>query len=560
VFGVSNQNDKGKMIKDRNMWKGKSFIRWSGLAVVVTLILIGGITVYGVEKAVVEPETTRTDVIVIDTLAHFGKMERPQVAFLHARHTQALASLNRDCSACHLKESAYEVIPGTLKNAAKNIDRLSPKFKRLKDVSKKEVMDVYHEYCIGCHREMKADGEKSGPQECGQCHNGEIPPSSWQQLNFDQSLHFRHSQSQSDKCEKCHHEYDEKNKKLTYNKGKEGSCRYCHAQKTEGNRVSMRLASHVACINCHRDTLARKEDAGPVDCSGCHSAEAQKKIKKVEDIPRYARNQPDITLITNGVDDSSARMNFTPFNHKAHESYNASCRDCHHANLEACGTCHTLAGLKEGAGVNIEQAMHKPDAKMSCLGCHVRQQNKPECAGCHFMIEKRRSQADSSACLKCHQTPPKSAGKPVKMPLSKEASQAMAAAMLKTQPKAGDTFKDQDIPEKIVIKQMADKYGPVEFPHRKIIDTLTKQAGANKLAANFHNGVNTICQGCHHNSPASATPPKCGNCHSSKLQFNAQDLSQPSMKGVYHIQCMGCHQKMGLEKSTGCTDCHKERK
>jgi len=542
------------------MLKGKSFIRWRGLAVAVTLVLIGGITVYGVEKAVVKPDTARTDVIVIDTLAHFGKLERPQVAFLHAKHTQAMASLKRDCSACHLKESAYEVIPGTLKDAAKNIDRLSPKFKRLKDVSKKEVMDIYHESCIGCHREMKADGVKTGPQECGQCHNGEIPPSSWKQLNFDQSLHYRHSLAQSDKCGKCHHEYDEKNKKLIYNKGKEGSCRYCHGQETEENRVSMRTASHVACINCHRDTIAQKLKAGPIDCAGCHDAEAQKKIVKIDNVPRYARNQPDAAMITNGAEESAARMNFTPFNHKSHESYNASCRDCHHANLDACGKCHTLTGIKEGAGVNIEQAMHQPDALMSCQGCHVRQQNKPECAGCHFMIEKRRSQANSSACLKCHQSPPKSAKAQATTPLSKEASQAMAAAMLEKKQPFGNTFKDENIPEKVVIKQMMDKYGPVEFPHRKIVHTLAKQVDANKLAANFHSGDDTICQGCHHNAPASATPPKCGNCHSSKQLFNAQDLPRPSLKGVYHIQCMGCHQKMGLEKTTGCTDCHKEIK
>jgi len=542
------------------MWKGKSFMRWRGLAVVVCLVLVGGITVYGVEKASVEPETARTDVIVIDALAHFGKMERPQVAFLHTRHTDALAGLKRDCSECHLKESAYEVIPSTLKNAAKNIDRLSPKFKRLKDASKKEVMGIYHEYCIGCHREMKAEGVKTGPRECGQCHNGDYPSSSRQPVKFDASLHFWHSRAQSDKCGKCHHEYDEKDKKLVYNKGKEGSCRYCHAKKAEGNRISMRTASHVACINCHRHTLARKQDAGPVECSGCHSGEAQKKIQKIADVPRYTRNQPDTLLITNRAENASARMNFTPFDHKAHESNTASCRDCHHASLEACGICHTLAGVKQGARVNLEQAMHQPDAKMSCRGCHVRQQNKPECAGCHFTIEKRRSRANSSACLKCHQTPPESAGKQAQMPLSKEASRAMAAAMLKTQPKTGDLFKNKNIPEKIVIKQMADKYGPVEFPHRKIADTLAKQTGANQLAAYFHNGGDTICRGCHHNAPASAKPPKCGSCHSEKRQINARDLSRPSLKGVYHIQCMGCHQQMGLEKTTGCTDCHKAGK
>lgn len=542
------------------MRKGKSFIRWRGLAVVLTLVLIGGITVYGVEKVSDTSETGRTDVIVIDTLAHFGKLERPRVAFLHTQHTQALTAQKRDCSACHLKESAYEVIPGTLKQAAKNIDRLSPKFKRLKDTSKKEIMDIYHESCIGCHREMKAEGIKTGPQECGQCHNGKIPPSSWQPIDFDQSLHYRHSLAQSDQCGKCHHEYDEKNKKLIYNKGKEGSCRYCHGLQTEENRVSMRMASHMACVNCHRDTLAEKKQAGPIDCAGCHDSNAQKKIVKIEKVPRYTRNQPDAVLITNGAEDSTARMNFTPFDHQAHESYNTSCRDCHHANLDACGKCHTLKGTKEGAGVNIEKAMHQSNAQMSCLGCHVSQQDKAACAGCHFMIEKQRSQANSTACLKCHQAPPKSSEARSDKPLTKEASQAMAAAMLANRTPVGKTFQDEDIPEKIVIKQMMDQYGPVEFPHRKIVHTLTKGSDASKLATHFHSGDTTICQGCHHNAPATATPPKCGNCHQSEQLTETQDTSRPNLKGVYHIQCMGCHQEMKLNKATGCTDCHKERK
>ncbi len=542
------------------MWKGNSMFGWRGLAIAAALVLIGGITVYGVEKASDKPDTGRTDIIVIDTLAHFGELERPHVAFLHTRHTQALAEQKRDCATCHLKESAYEVVPSTLKEAAKNIDRLSPKFKRLKDASKKEVMDIYHEHCIGCHREMKAEGVKTGPQECGQCHNGQTPTSSWQPIDFDQSLHYRHSLAQSEKCGKCHHEYDGKNKELIYKKGQEGSCRYCHGLETEENRISMRAASHMACVNCHRETRAQKEKAGPIECAGCHDAQEQKKIVKIEDAPRYKRNQPDAVLITNGNEKTTARMNFTPFNHKAHESYNPSCRECHHEDLRACGECHTLKGIQEGDGVNIEQAMHQPNASMSCLGCHVQKQDNAACAGCHFAIEKQRSQSDSAVCLKCHEKPPKSAETKTDKPLSKEASQAMAAAMLENRKPAVNRFKDEDIPEKLVLKQMMDKYGPVEFPHRKIVRALAKKVNANKLATHFHSGDATLCQGCHHNAPVSATPPKCGHCHQEKQLASTQDTSRPNLKGVYHIQCMGCHQKMALEKATGCTDCHKERK
>ncbi len=87
-------------------------------------------------------------------------------------------------------------------------------------------------------------------------------------MGFDKSLHYRHIEAQKDKCERCHHEYDPQSQELVYAKDKEGTCRYCHKQKTEvlesETRISMRLASHVACIDCHRKTLEKDMTAGPV--------------------------------------------------------------------------------------------------------------------------------------------------------------------------------------------------------------------------------------------------------------------------------------------------------
>ena len=50
---------------------------------------------------------------------------------------------------------------------------------------------------------------------------------------------------------------------------------------------------------------------------------------------------------------------------------------------------------------------------------------------------------------------------------------------------ASDTYKDEDIPEKVIIKDLADKYEPVELPHRKIIKTLLNNIKDNKLASLF---------------------------------------------------------------------------
>ncbi len=93
---------------------------------------------------------------------------------------------------------------------------------------------------------------------------------------MDNSLHYRHAKAAQNKCETCHHEYDEKAKKLFYAKGKEGTCRYCHKERTEENRISMPLASHISCVECHRAGQEKNLKWGPITCKGCHDEEAQR--------------------------------------------------------------------------------------------------------------------------------------------------------------------------------------------------------------------------------------------------------------------------------------------
>ena len=38
-----------------------------------------------------------------------------------------------------------------------------------------------------------------------------------------------------------------------------------------------------------------------------------------------------------------------------------------------------------------------------------------------------------------------------------------------------------------------------------------------KLAQAFHTKPETLCSACHHNSPLSATPPKCSSCHTTSI-------------------------------------------
>jgi len=537
----------------------RKFLWVSGILGMLFLVLVFGIDAQGTSEQSGHVGEQRPDLIVIDT--------SPEVVFLHDLHTDALEKLNKDCTTCHLPEK-----PGS--------DRISPKFKQLKDIedaSQKEVEKICRTECLGCHKELTAGGQKAGPVEWKDCYKDKVGAISLiEPLGFDKSLHFRHTKATTAPCQKyqwdkekptnkgdcglCHHEYDEKAKKIFYDKGKEGSCRYCHMKETEENRISMRLASHYGCIECHQKTLAEDKKAGPYRCSGCHDLKEQEKIKKLEIIPRIERNQPDIVLIaTNEVtkdkEAPAARMNPVPFDHKAHEINNDSCIVCHHASLDSCSKkCHTPAGSKEGEFITLERAMHLKGCEDSCLGCHETEQSDPKCAACHIFMEKERK--EMATCLICHMEQMEENAE-VKAQYNEN---VMAEMMLQSRKTITSLYKDEDIPEKVIIKRLEDKYEPVEMPHRKIIKTLFNNIKDNKLASSFHPELGTVCQGCHHNSPPSKKHPGCGSCHST-LAFDGQNTIKPEIRAAYHQKCIGCHNKLGLEKpkTAGCVDCHKEK-
>jgi len=542
------------------MVKGKMKYWWVGVTAaifVVTAVCIGA-----QEVGTPSGKNSRADMITIDALKIFGYLEKPAVVFFHDAHTDALKKEGKDCSACHLSQEKSNKIPGTFKAAVDGIDPLSPKFKRLKDTAREEVMDVYHTFCISCHNDMAAEGDKSGPVTCGECHKETDIVSNRVLIGLDKSLHYRHVAAQEKKCEVCHHEYDAEKKVLFYAKDKEGTCRYCHKAETEENRISMREASHLDCISCHRKRLAKNETAGPIYCSGCHDAASQQKFKQVENVPRMERKQPDVVLVKVGEVKSDegdkpgdVRMNPVSYDHKAHEAYNDTCRVCHHASMESCSKCHTMAGSKDGDHVNLAQAYHLINSEKSCMGCHEMEKTAPRCAGCHVFMEKRRKQADE-ACLKCHQEMA-----PELQSLAREDEKRVAEMMVGARTYTAETYEKEDIPEKVVINVMAepdDRYEAVDLPHRKIVQKLTENIKDSKLAAYFHREKGTLCQGCHHNSPVSKKPPKCATCHGKP--FDDRAPLRPGLMGAYHQQCMTCHAEMKLEKPAGCTGCHKEKK
>ena len=156
------------------------------------------------------------------------------------------------------------------------------------------LIDVFHDTCMGCHEQRAADGLKAGPVTCGECHQRRAPGESERAaMAFDYSLHARHVRTYPEKCDNCHHVYDEVEKKLRYEKGKEEACRACHGAVDVEKNLSLANASHRRCIACHLDRARQQLDGGPVECVGCHDAAKVGEIKQLEEIPRLVRGQPD---------------------------------------------------------------------------------------------------------------------------------------------------------------------------------------------------------------------------------------------------------------------------
>jgi hypothetical protein len=216
----------------------------------------------------------------------FGEMQRPAVEFDHKAHTKALEA--EGCETCHRIDDKGVLIP--LLKWGLEID------------NRDDLIDAFHDSCMGCHRERSDETLPAGPLTCGECHVRRQPGVSVRAaMAFDYSLHARHAKAFDDKCENCHHVYDEVTEELKYEKGKEEGCRSCHGAVDEKRKLLLANASHRACISCHLRRLRSEQESGPRLCVGCHDLEQRNAIKRLEEVPRLMRGQPD-TLWVHGID------------------------------------------------------------------------------------------------------------------------------------------------------------------------------------------------------------------------------------------------------------------
>ena len=477
----------------------------------------------------------RADLLVLDMNKAIGALERPPVQFPHDLHNEAVTEQNEDCTACHI---------------VREDGSLSPLYMRLEDVAGDDLEALYHDQCIRCHKDNAEAEAESGPVACGECHRKTpLYTSSRRPFGLDKSLHYRHVRASKDKCETCHHLYDEESKKLVYVAGQENPCRDCHREVTEENRLSFRLAAHQSCVGCHRELALKspEEAVGPQSCGGCHGAEQQMAIKIVEKPERLKRKQPDFVLLSvQEADLQSSKLNTVPFSHVGHERFTNSCRVCHHETLAKCNECHTLAGDDRGNQVTLQQAMHSMTSTHSCVGCHQSEKFTRECAGCHDLMEQGR--LSEHACTICHAGPPPEE-------LADARSRYTSLDQFRPVPRENAfTVLTSDIPDTVTIGTLAGAYPPVAMPHRKIVTTLKKHVDESKLATRFHGSESVVCQGCHHHGSVGRRPALCKTCHGEPFRETA--LFLPGLKGAHHRQCLGCHVSMELHAVTNCVACH----
>ncbi len=464
------------------------------------------------------PPTT----VVMEFPADLGPQQRPRVEFEHAVHTKALEE--EGCTACHAFNEQNRLVPA-LKGTLGFEDRSA-------------LIDAYHGVCIDCHEQRSTASGRGGPTMCGSCHVKRASGSSTRAaMRYDYSLHARHVAAAEDKCETCHHVWDEAAQRLRYEKGAEEGCRTCHLEHAVDNTPSLQDASHLACVSCHLERAGRGEKAGPVQCVGCHDSAAQALFVRLDEVPRLKRGQPDVTWVHR----EGASYPAVAFDHQAHENQADFCSDCHHQTLKACDECHTLTGAAEGAGVTLAQAYHGDHTIISCVGCHSVQAADRKCTGCHAAFGPPPAER---SCNLCHRGPRTS----VELETTEPPSDPVSP--LDPLPAFSDVY-----PETVTIDVLAAEYQPSKLPHAKIVAALDTDVRESDLAVYFHARSATLCTGCHHHSPADAPPPACRTCHA-KAADPVTD--KPGLKVAYHRQCIGCHIRMNISKQ-GCTDCHEAK-
>lgn len=501
----------------------------------------------------------------------FGELKRAPVLFPHDKHTAELSA--EGCRACHPSVDGKIAFTFPIQRNEKSAGAL---------------MDSIHDACISCHKSRSGEGKESGPVTCGECHSdkkafhareylpalprdydalrdpqhkqciqchkspsgshGPPPDLDWKSFRvraqkrieidmpevvYDYFIHDKHLKVLDKRCDLCHY-LDPTLKAKLAAEGKQPTSQDWLRQEEEGRSWKVRESAHDRCINCHLERKEQKKSGGPVACGECHTPAVRPLAGLLAiEPPDYGDKQRVL------IHAEKASLPGVPFDHKSHIAASRSCGDCHHDTLESCAKCHTLSGAKEGGFVTLAEAYHDTDSTRSCIGCHAREQQKADCAGCHHL---RPEGLAAGSCDACHSGNLESLDRARELP-------------------DPATLLPEGIKDELQISVLEKDYEKVVVQHTKIARKLTAISNGNRLSKAFHRDQTSICSGCHHLGPVEPGQgvPACVACHTVRTEPTGKT---PTLLGAFHQACLGCHRKMNYpeeEMPQKCAGCHKEK-
>ena len=189
---------------------------------------------------------------------------------------------------------------------------------------KEAIMEEYHAACGSCHVKTGAEGRR--PDRSSACapngHNRKLKASDtdwkWAPI-FNYAQHNEHLKgleksglTKEKTCEKCHHKYNEKTKKLVYEKNTETPAEPVTNNKPKRTPDRCKKSLTAECIGCHMEMAEKwagnkNVKVGPFECAGCHSEHKTLTAEAILKIPRLDRGQKDFVDVA-VKDPKAARM------------------------------------------------------------------------------------------------------------------------------------------------------------------------------------------------------------------------------------------------------------
>jgi len=279
------------------------------------------------------------------------------VRFNHKSHTQPMAVMGMECSACH-HYSPPEYFPPCRKCHNQTRGKISS----TSPLNKPSLEGAYHRQCINCHREWSHD------IECSSCHakkdaskpakpgDAVTEPADWEHPVMEPDdrtvyrtkyngnttvtfLHKEHLELFEIKCVDCH---------------REGNCSLCHDTAEQKEAVKGQSERHKSCVSCH---------ALEGNCQRCHTKTAKQGF------------------------DHGQRSGWPLKGY--HLKLN--CRRCHitkgkFGNLETgCNACHSAWNTKNFNHIVTGVALDEEHQEIDCEYCHIdgKFDEEPSCSECH---------------------------------------------------------------------------------------------------------------------------------------------------------------------------------